>query len=789
MAEESKNYVLKIEEIGRDTQGAGRKASRLADLIRMGFNVPQGFVIKANAFEKFLHMNRLESRIRNLLDSLDMNDLKALSETSGHIRELFARAQFPDSVANEMKDEYEELSVGREVKEAGGVALDMIKAGRGHALVSVRVSLHNNGPSNSEVLFNVRNMELPDSIKESWASLFSPHAIFYRKMRGFDAIPKAAVVIQKMLEPEKSGVIITSFPAENSGEDACIIMEATWGFGDILNSGGVVPDEYLLIKETGNIINKKTGKKLYLKRTNAMSGKVEKETVSREQAGAEVLDESETKNLWGIAKKIEEHYNGQPQIIEWCTQRKRTFVMQTMAMKPVKVAENESFSGEGKKTLVSGVPACSGVVDGRVKIVHNPSESQNINKGDIIVTKVPGPGLIPMIGKASAIVSDFGGRACSLAVISREIGIPCITGTETATTILEDGQDIVLDGTRGRIYAHVEPITRPEPPYFAGVQSQAPDMLQQDISKSFGSGQDSIATEIKLSLSFPEPVNTSSSDGVGLLRAEHMLTESGRHPLYIAKNSPEELVQIIAMNIGKVARAYYPKQVWYRTLNARTDKLGELEGMADGVESNPIIGWHGIRRSLDQPDILRCEIEAVKRLYQQGLNNVAIMLPFISRVEELRSGREIIGSVFSENRPNLPALPKLGIIIETPAAALEVESMCREGINFISIDLDNLTQLTLAVDNENPRTSKLYRETDPAVMKLVRHVIGVCKQYRITTSVFGEATNNPDVIEMLVEMGIGSISTEADMFQQIREIVARIERKMLLDRVRKNQNI
>jgi len=790
------SVVLKLDDVGRSTPGVGNKAAMLGELLQAGFETPPGFVVKTDAWDKFLRMNRLEPKIRDMADSVDMKDSSALADMTNRAQSLIMQAQLPEALMNEIREEYEELSVGREVKEIGGAALDLIRAGRSQAFVSVRASPIDDGPK-ARAFFNVKGPAFPDAVRGCWASLFAPHAIFYRKSRQMDALPKAALIVQKMVEPEKSGTIFTSWPA--APDKNRVLVEASWGLGDMIALGAVVPDEYVLDSERGHVISKSVNKKLYMRRTNELSGRAEKENVPREKIGRNVLDESELKKLWELARKVEEHYSGQPQLIKWCQQRGRVFVMGVKRILPAKQLAHvpEEPQGElmGESPMLSGNPASPGAAKGTARIVLDPNVPYEISKSDVIVTKMPGPELIPMMVGAGAIVSDSGGKSSYISVISRELGIPCITGAESATAVLKDGQEVFVDALKGRVYANREPAVKDCGSGAYGhsrdetIQPKAERALGTSIPHVHEGPDNFVATDVKVTLSFPEPVNTESSDGVGLLKAEHMLAESGIHPAHMAQTAPEHLIQMLVEGIGKVARAYYPKQVWYRLMNARTDEFRGLEGGHEESESNPILGWRGIRRSLEQPVVFRCEVEAVKRLYQQGLNNVAIMLPFVSKLGELRKARDTISSAFSTNGTNLPPLPLMGIIVETPAAALEIEAFCREGLNFASIDIDSLAQLTLAADGQNPKTSGICSENDPAVVSLIRHVIGVCRRYNVRTSVFGEATNNPEVIDMLVGLGTGSISAEADTFRQIRDIVARSEKKLLLDRARDTQNI
>ena len=802
MAEpKTQGYILKLEDIDRGMQDVGSKAAALGELLKAGVEVPPGFVVKASAFADFLRSNRLDSKLRTLFNEIDIEDYYGLVDACSQAQGLILQSEFPEAVFNEMKAEYEELSVGKEVREIGGVALDMIKAGRGHSSVSVRASVVNdkNSPSNTAVSFNISSSELPRAIKECWSSLFTPHAVHYRKTMGLEAVPRTAVLVQKMLEPEKSFVVFTSYPIKTGSQEPPIqatLIEASWGIGSVINSGEVVPDEYVVDRESGNLAEKRISKKLYMKRTHALSGRLEKETVPREDISKQVMDESEIRKLWELGKNVEEHYSGQPQIVEGCVQRKKVFILQTRPIPRIKQdMQQEMFEAGDTKPLLSGIAASSGVARGTARIVLYPRAPQEIKEGDIIITKFPGPEFLPLLNKAKAIVSDFGGRACCNALASRENGLPCITGTETATGMLQEGQDIIVDATEGNVY----PYTEPQPSYqpvgqpagFANAPTQQP-MESRPYEQGFQAmplnSNDSVATEVKVSLSFPEPANTETSDGVGILRAEHMLTGFGKHPMVMARTAPEELVKNLSENIGKVAKAYYPKPVWYRIMSIRTDELNSFEGSSEQGEENPIMGWRGIRRSLDEPDVFRCELEAIRRVYQQGITNIAIALPFVSSISELRRAKDFAGSLFSANGQQT-RLPRMGIIIEAPAAALEAEAFCREGIDFVSIDLSTLAQLTLGMDNENSKVSKMFSETEPAVVSLIRHVIGVCRHYKVKTSVFGEATNDPRVIEILVGLGIDSISAESDVFHQTKDIIARSEKKLLLERARNGQKV
>jgi pyruvate,water dikinase len=290
-------------------------------------------------------------------------------------------------------------------------------------------------------------------------------------------------------------------------------------------------------------------------------------------------------------------------------------------------------------------------------------------------------------------------------------------------------------------------------------------------------------TQIKVNLAFPEKLEQIAPkvDGVGLLRIEHMITKAGIHPSKLVREGrTEDYIKILLGGIKPIAKAFYPKPVWVRTLDARSDEFRNLEGgEEEPKEDNPMLGWHGIRRSLDEPELLKAEFEAVKRLHEEGLNNVHVMLPFVISVDELRKAREIAKEV------GLPSGCKIGIMLETPAAALTIKDFCKEGIDFISFGTNDLSQLVLGIDRNNAKLASIFTETHSAVKKLVKYVIKVCKSYNVETSVCGEAPSNvPEFVRFLVKAGIDSISVNIDAIDRVRAEVLRTERKLLLEALR-----
>jgi pyruvate,water dikinase len=724
-------YVKPLERVEKTDRTAGGKALSLSMMLKERMPVPPGFVVSSEGLALFLKRNRLEEKIRGMLEGLDVEDYRRLSEVSNGIRNLFVSSEIPENLRNEVSSAYESLLVSREAKEVGGAALDFIKAGREQTNVSVRSSPLNIPDSpftgQAESLLNVQGLgSLLESLKLCWSSLYTPGAIYYRKKRDLPDIALAGVVIQKMVNSEKSGSVFT----DNSN----IIVEGTWGLGNAIANGVILPDVYLLDRETGKETGKIIGKKLWIYTRDPVSGKTKKEPVMREKVGAQLLDGEELRKIFELHGRVSSLYT-EPKVMEWGVERGRIFLIQA---RPFLTKEAGGQADTESKPLAEGLNVSHGYGKGVIRAISSIADFDRISEGDIIVTKILSPELLPFFGKISGIISDYGGYTSSLSFMCREFGIPCATGVDTSS--LNDGE--VVGVSNGRVYPTGSP---PET----------------------GSEEDAgiTATEIKVNLDFSKTFDLEKEvDGVGLLKPDDLF--AGMDPFSLSKNSPEELVERFH-GIGFFAEKFYPKPVWYRSFSVRTD---EVEG--EWREKNPLLGWRGIRRSLEEPEILGCEIEAIRRLYSQGLNNIGIILSFVSSVDEFRSVKNLI-----------PFSIKLGVEVCTPSSALDIESFCREGVNNVLVNLSELTQLTLGVDRTNMKVSSIYSESSPSVMRLIENIVKVCRNYNVEVSVSIERYD-PYILEKLIRMGVNSISLDPEFIEAGKNMVSRTERKILLERTR-----
>jgi len=757
-------YTKRLSSVSWEDKNVGNKAANIGELMKIGMPVPPGFVITSDGFEKFLKVNKIDGKIRDILSKINTENITDVYNRCGQIRELILKANMPDFLEREIKEQYEELSIGQNVKDIGKVALDIIKAGREHEPVAIRSSplvedIRVSSYSGQLIYsLNVAGIDnIFTAIKKSWASLFSPRMIFYRKARNIEGILLMGIIVQKMVNPEKSGVLFTADPVSN--DTSKIIIDSAWGLSDSVIYGHVKPDNYIVEKQSETVVKRSIGRKKTMHIRDPLKGGTKIENVLEDKVEATVLEAHEISRLVELSKRIENNYNGQPQNIEWCSERGRIFIVESKPIKSANMTPPDDLN-INLPSVTKGITVSPGHIEGKVRIVLNKSDISKIEQDDVIVSRNIQPDMIPIMNKVSGIITDEGSYTGYTSVISREFGIPCVIRTDNATSILRDEQMVTMDAFNGIIYSN-----------------EAQPQISQDVSRItepqeiMESVEDDITgTSVMLNISTSNIENETiqKSDGIGLFRSEHILTSMGRRPVTLSRTNPEELISIITSTINRIAET---REFWYRSFDVLTDDLEDYTEY-EVREKNPIMGWHGIRRSLDQPEILRCEIEAMRRLYSQGRTNIGLILPFVTRPEEIRNVKSMI---------TFPL--KLGISVDSPASALRIEELCKEGIDHVSINLSLLSQLTLGVDTENPKISRHYSELDPSVIHLIKHVVKSCRSYRIKTSITN-STFDDRMLEEFVKTGVDIISVDSDTFHSIKPTLSRIERRLLLEHMR-----
>jgi len=748
--EEKVDFVKWFSELNKDSGStAGGKGSNLAEIYNLKVNVPPGFVITAQAYDFFIQKAGLKEQIENILKEIEYENTKDLDDKTKKIRELIIHAEIPKDMREEILESYELLDTNS-LKNVKGTVLEMLKSSE-PIFVAVRSSATTEDLADAsfagqqESFLNIKGKtELLTNIKKCFASLFTPRAVYYRHKKGYEHVKASlAVVIQKMVDSDKSGVIFSKDPTNNT-ED--IILEAVFGLGEGIVSGTITPDKYVISRELKILDKQISDKKIAI--TRSSSGTQEIVKLKEERSKQQVLKDYEIRKLAEISLKLEEHYK-KPQDIEFAVEGEEIFIVQTRAITTIgKKVEEGKVSGE---IILTGLAASSGIASGKVKIVREMSDLEKIQIGDILVTKMTNPDMVVSMQKSAAIVTDEGGLTAHAAIVSREMGIPAVVGTREATSKLKDGEIITVDGSSGKVY-----------------KGKVSETKQREILPVTAKTR----TKIKVMVDLPTFAERASKTGVkqvGLVRLEGIIAESGKHPEYFLNhNKMKDYEEVIFKGILGIAKFF--DELWIRTSDIRTDEFRDLEGAPQTVEVNPMLGMHGIRYGIKNPQILTAELRALKRVSETG-KKIGVMMPQVISIEEVQKVKELLKEI-----KFLDA--KVGIMVETPAAVQLIKEFCEEGIKFISFGTNDLTQYILAIDRGNEQVQSLYNEMHPAVLYQLGFVIRVCKKNNVETSICGQAGSKKEMVKFLVEKGIDSISVNADAAKEISDYVAEIEKQI-----------
>ncbi len=753
--------VVWLEEVGKeDLSIVGGKGASLGEMISIGVPVPGGFAVTAQAFRDFINRAGIVEKLFEAL-KVDVNDQAQLLRAEENAKRLIMEAKVPADIEKAIKSRYEELC-RREGKQ---VFVAVRSSATAEDLPDASFA------GQQDTYLNMRGAdEVFNAVRKCWASLYGARAIFYRVEQGFEHEKvNLSAIVQKMVDSEKSGVMFSSQPS--TGEPL-VVIEGAWGLGESVVSGSVSPDNYVVDRTNKTIVSRFIAAKEIMIIRDPKTEKTVTIKVPPEKREAVVLTDSEILELARYGEILEDHY-GIPQDIEWGVEKGTIYILQSRPITTInnKAAKKEAGAGKADtgKVIITGLGASPGVATGTVRIVSGGKDLNKVKQGDIMVTVMTMPDMVPGMRRAGAIVTDEGGMACHAAIVSRELGCPAVVGTKKATQVLSEGMIVTVDGSKGLVY---------EGRVGAPAEAKPAAAVATVVSKPI------TATEIKVNVSEPTRAQAAAAtmaDGVGLLRIEHMILGLGKTPnYYIKNNKTEEYIDELVNGVKAVADAFYPKPVWVRTLDAPTDEFRAMEGgEGEPHEHNPMLGWRGIRRDLTEIDHFRLEIRAFKKLHEMGLTNVGIMLPLVQHVRELKKAKAIM----IEEGLDLEKID-LGIMVETPGAALTIEEFIEEGLDFVSFGTNDLTQYTLAVDRNNENVAGLYSELHPAVIKLIEYVIEQCNEAGVKTSICGQAGSYPEMAKRLVQIGITSISANIDAVATVRETVARAEKIIMLNALR-----
>ena len=794
-----KDLVIWFEGLRKtDIPSVGGKNANLGEMTNAGLPVPPGFAITAFSYKKFIEETGISERIYEIIKETvtDLSDPKQYEVASKKIRELIEATSMPKDIEKAIRSAYEKLGKKLKMK-------DVFVAVRSSATAEDLPDASFAGQQ--ETFLNVRgtNNILASTVK-CWSSLYTPRAIFYRNEKGF-AHEKVfiSVGVQKMVNSRAAGVIFTLNPV--TGDTSQIVIEGNYGLGEAVVSAAVTPDDFVVDKESLKIVERRLAKKTVQYIRDPKTGNTVHTEVPREKQEQACISDQEILRLAELAKRIEQHY-GKAQDIEWAIDkdiqspanmlivqsRPETVWSTRLGQIPLKGEAEEAKTAETLKVVVKGIAAGKrGYGIGTAKVVANPDEAGKVmQKGDILVTDMTNPDYVPFMKLAGAIVTDKGGVTCHAAIVSRELGIPCIVGTENATQLMITGKEYTVDSRSGVVYEGILKTLTEQLSSAAG-----PAATQASVAGGMFQSVPVTATKIYMNLGVPEKVEEYKDlpfEGIGLMRIEFILASYiGEHPLHFVETGQgQKFVDMLANGIATVARAIQPRPVVVRFSDFKTNEYRELKGgeKYEIVEANPMLGWRGCSRYISQwyEKAFRLECQAIVKCRKEwGLKNVWVMLPVVRTLWEAKGVLEIMRQEGLERSKDF----KVWFMAETPSIAILADEFSKIADGF-SIGSNDMTQGILMIDRDSERLGQMgyFDERDPAVERIIAHLIRVAHENGATVSICGEGPSNlPDFAEFLVRVGIDSISVNNDAVVATKKLVASIEQKIILEKLAEQQ--
>ena len=766
------DFVMFFEEMGReDIALVGGKCANLGELYsQVNVPVPNGFAVLARTYHLFLQETGLAEKINALLAEIDMNDMGSLQNGAHTMRMCVEGEPLPMRMEKAILKAYERLCsiIGEK---------DLAVAVRSSATAEDLPGASFAGQHDS--FLNVTRQTLLKNIQKCWSSVFTPRAIVYRKEKGFahqDVL--ISVAVQEMVSAEAAGVMFTLEPV--SGHKDKIVINASWGLGEAIVGGHVTPDEFVVNKATLRILDRHIYKKKKQIRPDER-GSTKWISVPENRQEEPALNDETILKLAEYGLLIENHY-GVPQDIEWAVDAEnRIFILQarpeTVHWHQGSMRREEGGDSVEETILVKGLGVSPGRGSGKVKVILNVKDISQFHEGEVLVTEMTTPDWIPAMKIASAVVTDSGGKTCHAAIVSRELGVPAVVGCEKASKVLKSGQTVTVDGQRGLVF---------EGEVGKSELERAPHSSQKSGTNV------TTATKVYVNLSLPEMAQKiateTNADGVGLLRAEHMMLSIGKHPrLLLEEGGEQAIVDTFARGLGQVAEAFFPRPVVYRCLDFKPDEFLELSGgekyERDHVGPNPMIGYRGQYRYVKEDDIFRLELRAIRRVREtMNWTNVFVMIPF---VRTLRVFKETVKIMLEERlNPLADRDFQLWIMVEVPSACFMIEEFCREGIDGVSLGTNDLTMLILGVDRNDTSVQDLYDERNLGVLRAIAYTLSVCRKHGVTASICGQAPSvYPDYLEFMIRCGCTSISVNPDAVLSTRKSVAEVEQRIQMENV------
>lgn len=756
MPASNKPYLLWFKDIHfEDVPIVGGKGGNLGEMYNIGIPVPNGFCTTIHAYFKFIEANDLKKKIKILLDSVNVDDTRDLTQTSAKIRKLIKSSPVPEDIAREIMLAYKRLG------SFGGLQ-DVPVAVRTSATAedSADASFAGQGDTFLNV---VGETNVVDQVRACWSSLFTSRSLFYQVKNHYDHFKiGVAVPVQKMVQSEVSGICFTLNPVSNNKSE--IVVETIWGLGEYIVQGIITPDQYIIDKNNWQIkLENHVPQKIQLSRFGDTNKEI---TVPKYKQNKSKIDRSMAVKVAKLAQKLQNHY-GRPQDIEFAIEKGKLYFVQTRPITTVatsqKTLDTQNKIASDTPTLLTGQAASPGIGAGVAIIIKDPKELPRVQAGQVLVTDMTTPDFVPAMKKVKAIVTNQGGQTSHAAIVSRELGVPCVVGTATATKSIKEGDLITVDGTTGKIYTG--------------------DLSSPEAKIKVTTSHQKTATKLYVNLGEPElakDISKRNVDGIGLLRAEFMIANIGIHPKrMIQEGRQKEYIKKLAEGMKQFCQSFNPRPVIYRATDFKTNEYRYLKWgkYYEPEEPNPLLGFRGAYRYLHSPDVFNMELQAIKEVRNRyNLKNLWLMIPFCRSPQELIQVKKLITDAGLLRSPSF----KLFMMAEIPSNVILLDKFIDVGIDGISIGSNDLTMLVLGLDRDNSEVAPDFNELDPAVLWSLKRLVTKSKKRGIMVGICGQApSNHPDLVEKLVKWGITSISVSPDAIDRTREIIAWAEKKKL----------
>lgn len=734
----------------------GIKALNIAELHNRGYPVPRGFVIRSRALADYLLKNKIADQVNAIMETAGTHNYSSLTEASRKISDLIMAGTMPETLMNEIAGSYKDLTIGEDMRGLNELAKNMINAGRGDAHVAVRISPVIDGArATAQGLYpaslNISGVPpLFKAVIKCFSLFYSPHAIYYYRRNNLRSA-ELAIIVQTMVGSEKSGVLTTANPV--TGSTGEFLIESSYGIGDKIATGDIIPDRYTVNIKAGTIADVRVYKKQRMTVMDPLNGGVAEESVPLDLAAAPSISAGEIKAIVEISDKIQAQFS-RPQCIEWAIAKHRAYILQSvpLAIMPQRdvQAQLQAPAAVQQENGASATPVCAGIstgaaaqspsVEGEAKVINSAFDLGTVSANHILVTPQASIELLPVLKSVKGAITSNGGLFCNMAKMSRELGVPMIVGAGEGTTKIASGAQITMDTKTGNVYDRKEKGERSGPIASETLASQLPPIGPD------GEDEPIIATKIKLNVFSEADCENmkGTSDGIGFMYLDGMAQDPQSQSFQPVPNIDPSVQAASPQGsaVLKIIDAFYPKSVWLKT------------------------------RSVTDP-LFRNQLAELKMIYDKGYNNVGVMFPGVHHQSYLAKIRDIAREVGL----NLSSI-EYGIVVDTPASCVLSEDFSSMGLKFVSIDYEKLIKNILGLDASTKITN---HDTHPAVLKIIRNCIKSYRKYNIHTSIHGQSLTNQFFIEKLIEYHIDSISVNKNDFKISKYVAARTEKKMILD--------